>query len=334
MSRTLLPPYYHPTTVCFVDDNYSFLHSIGIDLPDDWSFISFLTPEEALEFVNQPATLPPLADRCFSMDNSNPEAPLIHMDLQALEQEIKLIDRFKRVSVLLVDYAMPTMNGLEFCEQVANPDIKKALLTGVADEKTAVDAFNRGIIDRYIPKASLASVNNVIPHVEALKQAYFAQYSSRLCSNIALNPPGFLNEPHIQDLFNHLIAEHHIVEYYLVTDPYGYLLLRVDGSMLRMVVAQESELAAQAQMMARFDAPPDLVAQVRSGHAVGLFQEHPGDYFGHEAFPWQDMVVEATAVHGQTNWYVGVFADPPADIDFDPRACSYAHFLSMERPQV
>ena len=127
-----LPPYYHPTTVCFVDDNYSFLRSIGMDLPDDWPYISFLQPEDALAVINQPEPTPPLAERCFSMDNSDPSAPLIHMDLPALEQEIKLVDRFRRVSVLLVDYAMPTMNGLEFCEQVANQDIKKALLTGVA----------------------------------------------------------------------------------------------------------------------------------------------------------------------------------------------------------
>ena len=50
---TLIPPYYHPTTVCFVDDNYSFLRSIGMDFPNDWTFISFLHPEEALKFIDR-----------------------------------------------------------------------------------------------------------------------------------------------------------------------------------------------------------------------------------------------------------------------------------------
>ena len=332
--NTVLPPYYHPTTVCFVDDNYSFLHSIGMDLPDDWSFISFVHPEEALAFINQPQPMPPLADRCFSMDHSDPSTPLIRLDLAALEQEIKLVDRFRRVSVLLVDYAMPTMNGLEFCEQVADTDIKKALLTGVADEKTAVEAFNRNLIDRYIPKASLASMNNVIPHVNALKTAYFDQYTNRLCTNLALNPPAFMTDPNIRPVFDALLKQHDIVEYYLVANPYGYLMLRADGSMLRLIVLCQAELDAQAALADRHGAPAPLLAQLRSGRAVGYFMEHPRDYMGHEAYPWAEMVVPAQTVQGAQTWYLGTVADPPADIDFDPSASSYARFLDMDKPQV
>lgn len=329
-----LPPYYHPTTVCFVDDNYSFLRSIGMDLPDDWPYISFLQPEDALAVINEPEPTPPLAERCFSMDNSDPSAPLIHMDLPALEQEIKLVDRFRRVSVLLVDYAMPTMNGLEFCEQVANKDIKKALLTGVADEKTAVQAFNRGLIDRYIPKAGLASMNAVIPHVEALKAAYFEQYSNRLSANLALNPPAFMTEPNIKPVFDRIIGEHHIVEYYLATDPYGYLMLRADGSMLRLIVLSAAEHDAQIDMAMSYRAPQALLTRMRAGNALVYFVEHPGDYASHEEFPWEEMIVPAATIAGAQTWYLGIVQDPPADIDFEPAASSFASFLKRLQPQV
>ena len=152
---------------------------MSIDMPDEWSIISFLDPEEALAAINQPDSLAPLVDRCFTMDASNPNDPVIHLNLTALEQEITLVERFRRVSVLMVDYAMPTMDGLEFCKRVKSNDIKKALLTGVADEKTAVAAFNDGIIDRYIPKGSLASMKSVIPHIRAMQNDFFSQYSAR-----------------------------------------------------------------------------------------------------------------------------------------------------------
>jgi CheY-like chemotaxis protein len=331
---TVLAPYCHPTTVCFVDDNYSFLRSIGMDLPDDWSYMSFLQPEDALAIINEPEPMPPLAERCFSMDNSDPSAPLIRMDLPALEQEIKLVDRFRRVSVLLVDYAMPTMNGLEFCEQVVNKDIKKALLTGVADEKTAVEAFNRGLIDRYIPKAGLARMNAVIPHVDALKAAYFEQYSNRLYSNLALNPPAFMTEQSIKPLFDRILHKHHIVEYYLAAEPYGYLMLRADGSMLRLIVLSQAEHEAHIEMAASLGAPQTLLKQMRAGAALSYFMEHPSDYPDDEDFPWQEMIVPATTVQGAQTWYIGVLPDPPADIDFDPAVSSYTSFLKLMKPQV
>jgi CheY-like chemotaxis protein len=328
---TLLPCYYHPTTVCFVDDNYSFLRSLGLDLPDDWCFTSYLHPEEALEAVNQPEPLPPLVDRCFSMDASSPNQPVIHLDLAALEREINLVQRFQRVSVLLVDFAMPTMDGLEFCEQVQNTRIKKALLTGVADEKTAVAAFNQGIIDRYIPKAGLAAMNSVIPHVEELKREYFDQYSRRLSSNLALNPPAFMMEPAIEAYFQKLIERAHIVEYYLTGDPYGYLLLRADGSMLRLVVLSQRELNQQVQLAQQFGAPAGLVAKLRAGEMLGYFYEHPADYLGHEEYPWAEMLLDAQRVDGAEPWYVGLAHSPPADIDFDPAKSSYQRFLEIDR---
>jgi CheY-like chemotaxis protein len=329
-----LPPYYHPTTICFVDDNYSFLRSLSLDLPNSWSFISFLSPEEALAAVNAPDTLSPLVDRCFSMDRSSPNTPVIHFNLSALEQEIKLVERFRRISVLLVDYAMPNMDGLEFCAKVKNKHIQKALLTGVADEKTAVAAFNEGIIDRYIPKASLTSLNYVIPHVESLKQAYFTQYTARLSANLALNPPAFLTEPKIQPYFQQIVDQHNIVEFYLTGEPYGYLMLRGDGSIIRLVVLSQAELDEQIQVAQRYNAPSRLLAELKAGKQMGYLYEHPADYLGHEDYPWAELFMPAHKITGSHTWYLGVAENPPVDIDFDPAISSYDKFLTLDRPVV
>jgi CheY-like chemotaxis protein len=329
-----LPPYYHPTTVCFIDDNFSFLNSLSLDLPDDWPFISYLDPKIALAAVNQPDLLPPLVDRCFSMDNSDPAEPLIHLNLGALEQEIKLVHRFRRLSVLMVDYAMPNMSGLEFCERVENPNLKKVLLTGVADEKTAVAAFNKGIIDHYVPKHSLATVNELIPFIEKLKRGYFDQYSARLTSNLALNPPAFMTEPAIASYFEKVLRKFNIVEYYLASDPYGYLLLRADGSMVRLVVLCQEELDQQILLAQRYEAPARLVRRMQAGKLIGYLYEHPEDYMGHEVYPWREALIAAKRIEGKQTWYVGVAKNPPVDVDFDASESSYEQFLRLERPVV
>ncbi len=331
--NTALPAYYHPTTVCFVDDNHSFLRSLSIDMPDDLPYISFLTPEEALEEVNQPQPLPPLAERCFSMDISSRE-PVVEFNMGALEQEIKQISRFQRLSVLLVDYAMPTMDGLEFCAEVRDRDVQIALLTGVADEKTAVAAFNAGLIDRYIPKSALSTRPGLMPHLESLKNAYFSQFSARLNDILALDPPRFMTEAAFADRFGQIVAEQRIVEYYLTRDPWGYLMLRADGSLVRLVVVSPEEQAAHIAIAHAHDAPPDIQADLVSGSLLLQGYEHPEDYLGHEPYPWKENVLPAERVTGNVVWLVGIDEAPPMDIDFDPAQSSFNKFLQQRRPVV
>ena len=132
--RLPLTPYFHPTTVVFVDDNQSFLSSLDLELPVGWAYRSFTDPLEAFDFLEQPAALPPIVERCFSVQEASGFSPTIHLDVSAIEQEINHVERFERISVAVIDYAMPSLNGLELCEQMTDPWVRKALLTGVADE--------------------------------------------------------------------------------------------------------------------------------------------------------------------------------------------------------
>ncbi len=332
--NALLPPYYHPTTICFIDDNASFLRGMSIDLPDDYLFTSYLHPDEALEAINTPDPLAPLVDRCFSLDYADPSTPVIRLDLSVLENEIKLIERFRRLSVLMVDYAMPVFDGLEFCAAIKDKTLKKALLTGVAQEKTAVAAFNQGLIDSYIPKRLITDGNQIIPYAEALKKSYFDQYSARLSSNLALNPPLFMTDPGVATYFTDLLEAQKIVEYYLVSEPYGYLMLRANGTMIRLVVLSEAERNAQIELAKTYHAPATIVTKLAAGQCIGLFNERPEDYLGFEPYPWDEAIMPATQITGDQNWFIGFAINPPADIDFDPSASSYERYLASKRPVV
>ena len=73
---------------------------------------------------------------------------------QALEalREIKL--RGDMVAVLLADYRMPEMSGLEFLEQAMDlfPQARRALLTAYADTDAAIQAINVVDLDHYLLK--------------------------------------------------------------------------------------------------------------------------------------------------------------------------------------
>ena len=69
--------------------------------------------------------------------------------LDALRQ-MKL--RGELVAVILADYRMPEMNGIEFLEQAMDiyPAARRVLLTAYADTNAAIDAINVVDLDHYL----------------------------------------------------------------------------------------------------------------------------------------------------------------------------------------
>ncbi len=56
--------------------------------------------------------------------------------------------------MILADYRMPQMNGIEFLEQALDvyPGARRVLLTAYADSNTAIDAINVVDLDHYLLK--------------------------------------------------------------------------------------------------------------------------------------------------------------------------------------
>ena len=93
--------------------------------------------------------------------------------LEAL-REIKL--RGGRVAVMLADYRMPQMNGIEFLEQAMDlfPNARRALLTAYADTDAAIQAINVVDVDHYLLKPWDPPEEKLYPVIDALLDAWQA----------------------------------------------------------------------------------------------------------------------------------------------------------------
>jgi len=95
---------------------------------------------------------------------------------QALEalREMKL--RGDSVAVMLADYRMPRMNGLEFLEAAMDvyPAARRVLLTAYADTGAAIDAINVVDLDYYLLKPWDPAEEKLYPVIDAQLEAWAA----------------------------------------------------------------------------------------------------------------------------------------------------------------
>src|SRR4051812_11653243 len=89
-------------------------------------------------------------------------------------RELKL--RGDPVAVLLADYRMPEMNGIEFLEQAMDlfPHARRALLTAYADTDAAIAAINVVDVDSYLLKPWDPPEEKLYPVVDAMVETWRA----------------------------------------------------------------------------------------------------------------------------------------------------------------
>ncbi len=92
-------------------------------------------------------------------------------------QGIEKLESGPEYSVAVVDMRMPEMNGIEFLKrvQVRSPQTRRIMLSGDAEQSTAVDAVNQGHVSAYLAKpcpsqALLAAVQAAADEWEAQAQ--------------------------------------------------------------------------------------------------------------------------------------------------------------------
>ena len=102
--------------------------------------------------------------------------------IETIENGAEGLDVLRRngpFSVVVSDYCMPSMNGIEFLRRAREiaPETVRMLLTGSADLGTAIQAVNRGNIFRFITKPW--SPNNLLETVQTGILEYRRTYKER-----------------------------------------------------------------------------------------------------------------------------------------------------------
>jgi thioredoxin reductase (NADPH) len=95
-------------------------------------------------------------------------------------RDLKL--RGGRVAVLLADYRMPEVNGIEFLESAMDlfPRARRALLTAYADTDAAIAAINVVDVDHYLLKPWEPPEEKLYPIIDEMIDAYSAERDAQV----------------------------------------------------------------------------------------------------------------------------------------------------------
>jgi serine phosphatase RsbU (regulator of sigma subunit) len=76
------------------------------------------------------------------------------LTFQSPRQALEELGKGRKVDIVISDFLMPQMNGLEFLKEVKKiyPDIPRIILTGYADKENAINAINEVGLYQYIEK--------------------------------------------------------------------------------------------------------------------------------------------------------------------------------------
>lgn len=330
MMRYEIHPFFCPTTIALVDDNFNFLNNLGLQLDARHAFRLFQSPIDAEAAINGCTAQPPSIKNFFSAyrerEDNDESRHVIDISLSMIHREVHNPRRFEQLGVVVVDYDMPEINGVEFCRRLHNPLIKKILLTGKADERVAVEAFNDGLIDRFIRKQDEDAIVALNQAIADMQHIYFEQLEKMLSDALSVGSPRFLQDRKFAERFQHIRAELGIVEYYLTCLPDGMLMLDEIGTPYLLIVRNQENLRAIHEIAYDQAAPEELLSALRSGRVLPYFWQH-NDNYSPACENWWEYLHPATEFAGE-DCYLYSLIKNPGGFNFKHLVC-YGEYLEQ-----
>jgi CheY-like chemotaxis protein len=273
----LISPLFHPTTTILIDDNETFLKGLSLELDDDAIYHTFSNPKEALVYCTENADITPIDDSYLVADTESPDPSEQNVTLHTTELKTALLkpERFDVISVIVVDFSMPQLTGVEFIDQlrtqVKNKFAKIIMVTGEADHSLAVKLFNDKKIDKFFLKNEVNLMSKVCVAINEMQQAYFLDLCTTLFSSIVEKTTPILNDAAFANVFAKIKTDLNIVEHYLCENTGSFILVDKEGALTVLAVRTQEDLAMYADLAEDQKVPAELVKRILHGSLLPFF---------------------------------------------------------------
>ncbi len=313
----LIPIFYHPTNVLFLDDDRSFLTSLSLKLAKTTPFVLESEPNKAYHHITThmysiDSLSKLITKQNFSSINKLNTVETFDIDFSILQSQLDTPDRYKKIVAVFVDKSMPDTDGLAWCQKIreAGLPVKLILFTGIAGTQEAVNAFNQKLIDAYLPKGSeaIAKIDDFIEQYTWQQFLDLSHYISGLLSHV-LKP---LYDEQFLNVFQTIRKKHDINEFYLINSSCSFLMLTPEGSVKILLMHSKEDFEEIYDIAKDSKAPHSVLEAIRERqmfpceHPQKLSTKLQGDM-------WEDIMKPVDKVPGR-EWYYTVIDHSIRDI--------------------
>lgn len=216
-----------PKRIVYVDDDGNMLDVLRRTMPKKVSRAFIGSPEAALHTLSQEAQYWRAIELLLAKSHEQ----------RADEGEAKLYAtsyftdwrRFHLTGVLMVDYSMPGMSGVELVRRLEGFPARRILLTGEADAEVAVRAFNQGLIQKFIPKSTPDLYREITRSAHEMHLGVCANIGQLVRANLSQSQIDLLQDAAVVDGLQRKIEELDWMEYVVVGSPFGVLGMAQHG---------------------------------------------------------------------------------------------------------
>lgn len=305
---------YHPTTIVFIDDNQNFLQNVRLELDCTKAVYRFFNDPLAALKMLESYQIDQLFSFCTERDleEEAPDRPIVKIDLRKIHHKSHDPRRFEQISTLVIDYAMPQLNGLELCKKLHHLPYKKIMLTCEADEKLAVQAFNEGLIDSFVrkdtPNFSIV-INNAIRDMQI---KYFQDSSQPIANYLRKTEYQslFLYDLAFKNFFDQTYNSLQATEYYLMDNSGSFMFLDINAIPSWLAVKNSTDMHACAEFAAFDKTPPEITLALKKRTQIPYF--HTDQELDNTSAPdWGHFMHPAQELDGSLDIYsYAIITDP------------------------
>ncbi len=269
-------PCFYPTTALFIDDDHHFLEalSMSIELQSDFRIACYSNVSQLLADISARNK----NRLVYGGNRTELGVESQGRDFFDAMEPIHNSHRHDEVSIVVVDYGMPELDGLSLCARISDRYVKKVLLTGMFNDEHVVDAFNKGLVDGYIEKGDRNLVDKILAFLQEQKYSYFSEMK-RQFYEAGANLPLFMSDAVFAQFYLDLCERLKIREYYLTASPAGMLMLGDNNDdYFHLLVYTEDELKEQREIAQAQSASAHLLDGLSGYRALPYFWETAGVY--------------------------------------------------------
>ncbi|HEV2614154.1 MAG TPA: hypothetical protein VGV92_05545 [Gammaproteobacteria bacterium] len=309
---------YYPTTTVLVDDNDDFLDRISKLLKEHLIPCRYYSdPIDALDFLNKEYVTDPFTNRCISTTKDRDiDTVVSHFDFRKIHHEIYNPNRFEQISVLAIDYAMPTLHGLDFCRKAEEPFSQRLIFTGEAGHSLAVEAFNEGSIHKFLRKGEVNLPDLLLDDIRKLEQDYFNKLSEialhKASRDLYKHTPDCLRDPVFVELLHKICEKNNVVEYYLLDEHGSFLMLDEKGIPSWLIVKSDKDMQDVYEYAKDQGAPKDILKLLKERIKVPYFHTDKDWKIGFDQEECRQYFHPAVDLKGNQTYFYSYITDPDA----------------------